>query len=70
MGQEIKFRTPLVNSSLVPRDARTSPMAVRLKHPTKKNHGQIEIRAGYIEGQQDITSEPNNDQGEHQQKYP
>ena len=36
MGQEIKFRTPLVNSSLVPLDANTSPMEVRLRHPRKK----------------------------------
>ena len=36
MGQEMKFKTPVVNSSLVPLEARTSPRAVRLVLPKKK----------------------------------
>ena len=36
IGQEIKFKTPVVNSSLVPRDARINPRAVRLRLPRKK----------------------------------
>ena len=36
MGQEIKFRIPVVNSSLVPLEASTSPSAVRLRLPKEK----------------------------------
>jgi hypothetical protein len=36
MGQEIKFTTPLVNSSLVPLAAITSPNALRHMPPVKK----------------------------------
>ena len=36
IGQEIKFKIPVVNSSLVPREASTSPRAVRLRLPRKK----------------------------------
>ena len=35
MGHEIKFKIPVVNSSLVPRAARISPRDVRLRLPRK-----------------------------------
>jgi len=36
IGQEMKFKMPVVNSSLVPLDASTRPSAVKLKLPMKK----------------------------------
>ena len=36
MGQEIKFSIPVVNSSLVPREAKINPSAVRLRLPKRK----------------------------------
>ena len=68
IGQEMKLRMPLVNSSLVPRAARTRPMEQRLRPPREKDQGQGAIAAVDLEVEDQIGADPDHDNGEHDEK--